>query len=143
MRVPSRATSKEEQVVRFRVANGRLGEETTELDGAINIGGHRSLFCFCELRCFSLELNLARSLGCVPRPRSGSLIQVATYENAAPLRRTALCSSDSEGIPTRLAVDPAAPIRSPKATAISNFFRRRRPIGYRSRAFLSLFKASY
>ena len=40
MRVPSRATSKEEQVVRFRVANGRLGEETAELGVAINAAGH-------------------------------------------------------------------------------------------------------
>src|SRR5258708_5175943 len=140
MRVPSSATSKEELVVRFRVANGRLGEGTAELDGAINIGGHRSLFGFCELRCFSLELNLARSLGCVPRPRSGSVIQGATYEIAAPLHRTALCSSDSEGIPTRLAVDPAAPIHFPETTASANFFRRWCPVGGRSRAFLGLFK---
>lgn len=40
MRVPSSAISKEERVVRFRVANGRLGEETAELGVAINAAGH-------------------------------------------------------------------------------------------------------
>ncbi len=40
MRVPSSAISKEERVVRFRVANGRFGEETAELGVAINAAGH-------------------------------------------------------------------------------------------------------
>jgi hypothetical protein len=111
----------------------------TDLSYATNAGHYQS--SDSAARCFSLELDLARSLGCLPGPRFGSLIHRAIYEMAAPTGRTAFGSSDSEGIASPLAVDRAAPIHFPKITAISNFCRYCCPIGCRSRASLGLFKA--
>ena len=112
-----------------------------ELVAAINAG---LIVVFSKLRCFSLELALAKSLGCVARPRSGSPIQRAIYEMAAPTGRTAFFSNPSGGTQTvLLAVYHPLSIRFPNGAALFGLGGEPGPVGSSGSAFVSLFKAVY
>ena len=73
-------------------------------------------------------------------PRSGSLIQRATYEMAAPTGGTTFSSNHSEGNP---ALEYTEPIHFSKEAALFDLCAQSCPTKCSGGAFLGLFKALY